>query len=80
MYYLVDDGNKRENMDEKNARSSRAQLFKADGVTGIFSGPYSTTGYMSCIYYAGIYDNNEEQNQLDAQHADEDQSNESDKQ
>ena len=35
---------------------------------------------MSCITYAGTYDNNEEQNQLDAQHADEDQSNESEEQ
>lgn len=35
---------------------------------------------MSCINYAGIYENNEEQNQLDAQLADEEKSNESDKQ
>ena len=35
---------------------------------------------MSCINYAGTYENNEEQNQLDAQLADEEKSNESDKQ
>jgi len=65
MYFLVDDGN--------NKRGSRAQLFRAEGVTGIFSGPQATYGYMSCINYADTYENNEEQNQLDAQHADEDQ-------
>jgi len=73
MKLLVDDGN--------SSRSHRNLLFKAGGFTGVFSGPHATLyGYMSCINYAGTYDNNEEQNQLDAQHADEDQSNESDKQ
>ena len=68
----MDDGN--------SSRSHRDLLFRADGVTGGFSGPHATYDYMNCITYAGAYDNNEEQNQLDAQHADEDQSNESEEQ
>ena len=72
MSLLVDDGNL--------SRSHRDLLFRADGATGVFSGPHATYDYMSCILYAGTYDNNEEQNQLDAQHNDEDQSNESEEQ
>ena len=72
MQLLVDDGN--------YSRSNRDILFRANGVTGLFSGPHATYNYMSCITYAGTYVNNEEQNQLDAQLADEDQSNESEEQ
>jgi len=68
--------------DGDSSRGYRRNLFAADySVTGVFSGPHTSLyGFMGCINYAGTYDNNEEQNQLDAQHADEDQSNKSDKQ
>ena len=35
-------------------------------VTGSFSGPHEKYSHMSCITYAGIYDNNARQNRLDA--------------
>ena len=56
---LVDDGN--------NSRGNRELLFRSEGVTGVYSGYHSTYKSMSCITYAGGYENNEEQNQLDAQ-------------
>jgi len=52
----------------------RSFLFRAEGVTGVFSGSYGRFSheieYTSCINFASAYDNNEEQNQLDALLAD----------
>ena len=59
MQLFVDDG--------VRSRGHRNNLFSKHGaVTGAFSGSHGKYDSMSCITYAGIYDNNEKQNQLDA--------------
>ena len=70
MMLLVDDGNV--------MRLAREWFFRADGVIGVFSGSHTKsylTEYLSYINFASAYDNNEEQNQLDALNAGEGQSN-----
>ena len=69
-------------MDDGNPlRSNRKLLFtEGENVTGGYSGTHALYDSMSCINYATTYENNEVQNQLDAQLADEDQSNASEEQ
>ena len=60
MQLFVDDG--------VRSRGHRTNLFSKHGtVTGAFSGKHERYNHMSCITYAGIYENNEEQNRLDAE-------------